>query len=231
MTLSDDFRFVNERIVACDNGRFPRALQFPNDLHELPGKFRVEVRRGLVGDDRRRVIDERPGDRNPLHFSSGQQFRLFPRAAGDRKEVEKLERPRLERPPPLAEGVGGQHDVLQRGDPLDEVELLEDEPERPAPHIREKALGQARDVAAGEHDPPRRGTRHAPDDAEEGGLAGAARPLEDGHLARLQGAADPVERDVLVMPAGVEDLADVLDFNHKKWSRMNRYSRESGNPF
>ena len=57
---------------------------------------------------------------------------------------------------------------------------------------------------------------HAADDAEQRGLARAARALEHGHLDRLDEQAHALERRELVRPPAVEDLGDGLELDHSR---------------
>lgn len=114
----------------------------------------------------------------------------------------------------LTAGVGGNHHILQRRDPPDEVELLEDESEGGAPDLRQESFREARDLPVEELDPPGCGSGHAPDKAQKRRLSGAARTLEDGHTLRLNGEVDPFDGRKLIGPALVEDFLDVEEFDH-----------------
>ena len=109
----------------------------------------------------------------------------------------------------LTAGVSRNHHILQRRDPLDEVELLEDESEGRTPDLRQESFRETRDLPVEELDPPGCGSGHASDEAQKRRLSGAARTLQNGHPMRLNGEVDPLDGGKLIGPALVEDFLDV----------------------
>ena len=102
---------------------------------------RVEVPRRLVGEDQRRLVDQRPGDADPLLLASGELARQMAQPLAQAHPAQRL----------LglaavghAVDVLGEHDVLQRGEVGDQMELLEDQADRPLPVARQLAAGEAR---------------------------------------------------------------------------------------
>ena len=97
---------------------------------------RVEVAGRLVGEDQRRLVDQRPGDAHPLLLAAGELARQVAQALPEAHPAQRL----------LGLAAVGhavdvlrQHDVLQRGEIGDEMELLEDQAHR--------ALAVARQLA------------------------------------------------------------------------------------
>ncbi len=78
------------------------------------------------------------------------------------------------------------------------------------PHSGKDLFGEPGHVAAVDHDAAGGRTRHAPDQAQEGRLAGAARPLEGHDLSPLDPHCDPVDRTHLVGPPRVVDLGGLF---------------------
>ena len=91
----------------------------------------------------------------------------------------------------VEEAVG---DVLQRGQPLDEVELLEHEADASTAHGGEAAIAEAADVdAVDAHATGRRALQGA-DDVEQRRLARARRPDDGDELALVDAQVEAVER-------------------------------------
>ena len=103
-----------------------------------------------------------------------------------------------------------QHDVVENRQVRDQVELLEDKTELSPAHLCEDLFGKLGHVAAVDHDAAGGRARHAPDQAQEGRLAGAARALEGHHLSPRHRHRHPVDRTHLVGPPRVVDLGGVF---------------------
>ena len=182
----------------------PLALEPLHDAHEFRRELRIQVCGGFVGDDHRRVVDQCPGDGHPLRFAPGEPFHFrvgFPRQF---KEVQEAQCAPLQRRPSLARRVGGQHDVFQGGEALDEIELLEYETEGAAPDFREKPLGQAGDFPAVEGDSSRGGSGHASQNAQKSCLPRAAGTFEGRHSARFDLQGNFIQCDEFVWLSSVE---------------------------
>jgi hypothetical protein len=116
-----------------------------------------------------------------------------------------------------AGGVGRQDHVVQRGEALDQIELLEDETEALAADLGQEALGQPGDVLAFQAHAALGRPRQAADDGQERGLARAAGAAQRRDFVGLDAQVDAVERPVLVVMALVEGLADGVKFDHLSW--------------
>ena len=209
-----DPRLIHEGVVAGNQDGFFVLLEPAQDFHQLQGEFGVQMGRGFVGDNDRRVIDQGPGNGHSLGFAARKPFDFGLRLLGDVEKVEKVQSPLLQNRMPFSAGVGRQHHVFQGGDSLDEVKLLEDEPKGFSADLGEKSFRQAGDLPADEEDPPGGGPGHAADEAEEGGLPRTAGPFEDRDLLRFDRQAHSLDSRKFVGLALVEDFADVLEFNH-----------------
>ena len=85
-------------------------------------------------------------------------------------------------------------DVLDRGQRRDQVELLEDEPERVAPQARELAVAHRHEVLALELDAPARRAVERAEQLQQRRLARAGRPGDDEELAVANLEVDAVDR-------------------------------------
>ena len=54
-----------------DQNRVPLGLQFQQQFGDRPGRRAIEIAGRLVGQQQRRLADQRPGDRHPLPFAAG----------------------------------------------------------------------------------------------------------------------------------------------------------------
>src|SRR5207247_4985175 len=93
-------------------------------------------------------------------------------------------------------------DVLERRESRDQVELLEDEPERAETQSRQLPIGERAEVAILEEHVSRARAVERTEELQERRLAGAALPLERDQLPLVDPEADAVDRaDRLVAAA------------------------------
>jgi len=83
-----------------------------------------------------------------------------------------------------ADGHEWKEHVVEHGEIFDELEILEDESDHPAPHHRPVLVAQARGGLAVDEDLAARGSGHRADEGEERRLPAAARPPQHDPLAR-----------------------------------------------
>ena len=175
--------------------RFSALRQVAEQLEDLPRRPGVEVRGRLVGEQDRRARRRGRGRWRPA--ASG---RPRGRAAGNasgrrgrRRRAPARPRSRAARPfTPL--DVERVLDVLERGQRGEEVELLEDEADRPPADRREAASGASGSTSSPSTTTrPERRREDAAEDREERRLAGARRPLERDDLAALQREGDAAQ--------------------------------------
>ena len=129
-------------------------------------RLRVEVPGGLVGEHDRRVVDERPRERDALLLAAGQLVRHPAGGVGQPEALDELAAALQG----ARRGVGqarGQRDVLLARQLRDEVEELEHEPDPPSPQPR-------RDRARSDRRRARRPARSSPPRPCRGRRAGAA---------------------------------------------------------
>ena len=109
----------------------PRSLpQAPEDLHHFVAGRRVEVAGGLVGEQERRLRDQRAGNGHALLLAAGELVGMMVRAVGEPHRVERRHRafaPLGRLDDALARVEQRQLDVLERRGARQQVEALEDE--------------------------------------------------------------------------------------------------------
>ena len=132
--------------------------------------------------------------------------------------------PRAPARSPRPRDVGAELDVLQRRQPGEQVEGLEDEADPAAPEGRQRRAGRAGDVLAGHHDPPLGGRVEGADEVEQRRLAAARGPQHHDELA-------PVDRQVDVLegadrrvahPVAARDPLERDQVAHARGSRVGR---------
>ena len=106
----------------------------------------VEIAGGLVGQQDRRIVGERAGDRDALLFAAGELRRIVMAASRQPDFVEQRAAPRCRHRP--AGNLHRHQDVLERRQRRDQVEELEDEADLLAAQPREAVLVELRDVHA-----------------------------------------------------------------------------------
>src|SRR5207253_7951665 len=199
-------------------GRHRRAERFEHGCRGL----RVEARHRLVGQDDLGVLRERARDGDALLLAAGQLVRA---RAGPVEEADRVQASKRQLAIGTGEGaqahaprrhLGQAADlhVLQRGQPADQVELLEDQRQLSA---RQAELARALpDVAPGDVDRAAVGSREPGEAAKEGGLARAARaeyrdeltgPHREGDLGQRRDR----RRVALGQPLGVGDEAVAVE--------------------
>ncbi len=178
------------------------VVEVPQPLAELCSYPRVERAERLVEEQDLRLGCESSGERHPLSLPAGELGRV---AVSERLELDEAKEHvdpfadlRL-RPLAHPEPEG---DVVAHGHVLERCVVLEHEAD--VPLLRRERGG----VAARERDRPGVGPFEPGDDAEEGGLARAARPEESGQRPALDLERDVVERDEVA-----EALRDVGDLD------------------
>ena len=95
------------------------------ERQQLPGRARIEVAGGFVGEDEFGAADQRPGTGDPLLLTTGHFTGTMREAIGDPERFDEMVKPRLVDLHPSE--VERKRDVLGRGQRRDEVEGLEHE--------------------------------------------------------------------------------------------------------
>ena len=125
----------------------------------------------------------------------------------------------------LPQGIGWQQDIFGDGDALDQVELLKDESEGPAPYLRQEPFGQACYLYFGriavleepivseqlspKGDTARRRPRHAADEAEERRLSRSAGTFQDRDPVFFQGEFHTAHGNKFVRTSDIKSLSHI----------------------
>ena len=81
-------------VVGDEDDRPARGVELVEERHDLGAGVAVEVAGRLVGEDERRLGDERPGDGDALLLAAGQLGRLVVEAVAQAEPLERGRRPR-----------------------------------------------------------------------------------------------------------------------------------------
>ncbi len=137
------------------------------------------------------MVDQRPGERDPLLFAARQLAGHRTLAALQAQFGEQLGTG-------LASGLGGgageqggQFDVVGDGEVGDQVEELEDDADAAAPENRPAGLAVLVDPLTAQPQLPAVGPLEAADQVQQRGLAGSRRPGDRDELARVDGQVHP----------------------------------------
>ena len=194
-----------------DDGHSVLRVEALEHVYYLLAGAAVQVSGGLVGQQDRGLLGQRPGYAHPLLLAAGQLRRPVLDPVSQADAVQGVEGPS---PPVLPVAVEHrQLDVLQRAQTGQQAVGLEDEPDLPVPDLREAVVAERADVPTLEPVHPGRRDVETTYDVHQGGLA-RARGTHDGHqLAPLYGDGDAVEGGD-VHAAHPIDLGDLLDLYH-----------------
>ena len=170
----------------------------------------VQVAGGLVGQDDFRIVDQRAGNGHALLLAAGELRGQVMRAIGQADPIER--RARFDLVGHAVE-VLRQHDVLERRQVGDEMELLEDEADgfgAKAGQLGARQRGRVDRTDA--HGAVGR-LIEATEDIQQGGLAGSRRSHDGDPLPGFHGKADAVERFDRRCPAAVVCFRDVFQLD------------------
>src|SRR5262249_6380361 len=166
----------------------------------------------LIGKQQLRSADDRARNRDPLALAAGELARTMCDPPG---ETDPRERFRCARPSLACADVLVQQakaDVLERGQRVEQEELLEDEADRPRAQRCYLVVCQLRDVATGDPHLAVAGPLERAHHVQHGGLSGPRRP-HDGDL--LAGADANVYVGERIDATGIP-LADVAQLDYRR---------------
>ena len=172
----------------------PSRCSDAEHVHDVRAVAAVEVARRLVGEDQRRIVDERARDRDALLLAARELVGVLLRARVEPHELEHLAH--------SSGPAGARHlliaqrqlDVLVDVEVGDQVKALEDEAHVPAAELGELVHGAARQILVAEYVAAARRSIDEPDDVEHRRLAAAGGSHHRDELAALDREIDAVER-------------------------------------
>ena len=163
--------------------RAAAVVQLGQQLDDGAAGAAVEVPRRLIGEDDRGVTDESAGDGDPLALAARQFARNGGRLGRRARQLQRLGgrlQPVPSSDPGVQQAVGH---VLEGRQALDEVELLEHEPDAAPAHGGQPGVAQRAHIDAIDAHRSRRRSLQCADDVEQRRLAGARRTDDDRELA------------------------------------------------
>src|SRR5262249_15007624 len=172
---------------------------------------RVEIARGLVGQEQRRPPRDGAGHGYALLLAARELDGVVVRALREPDVGQEGARP-LESVL-LAAELEWNRDVLEGGQRGNQVEGLEDVADGVAAEARERILAEPGQLDSVHHDAPGRGPVEARDQAEQRGLAAARRPGDRDELAGRHLEED-LREHVHGAAAALETHADAADADH-----------------
>ena len=151
------------RVVRDDDERRARRVELAQQLDDRRAGLRVQRAGRLVGEDDRGLADERAGDRRALALAAGELGRVVVEAVAEADAVERLARALAALRARHAGVEQAAGDVVDRRQPVEEVELLEDEAHAARAQRRQLVVGGGGGVEAVDRSPrPRSGGRACP---------------------------------------------------------------------
>ena len=123
-----------------------------SSVEHFAARLRVEVARRLVGEQQRRVGDDRARDRDALLLPAGELPRIVLLAVAEADDVERGHHVLAALLLREVREQQRQLDVLERGEHRNQVVELEDEADVPRAPRGERALGQAADLGVADPD-------------------------------------------------------------------------------
>src|SRR5437016_10584923 len=162
-------------VVRHQNERRVRIrVQVEQQLTHAPAGGGVEISRGLVRKQHRRISYERPRERDALLLTAGELPRVVTRAVPQAHALKRLKRSAACVRPACQ--LERQHHVLECGQGGDEVEGLEDEPDALRPETRASVLVEPREIRALQQHAPGRWQVEPREQGQQSGLAGTGGP-------------------------------------------------------
>src|SRR5579884_35108 len=187
-------------------------VDLDQQLHDLPGSVRIEVARGLVGDQDQRRMDERPGHGDPLLLAPRELVREAVLAVRKADKIQYGVHARLDNFP-VQDPVHLQRErhILAHGLVGQQLEILEHDADL-APEVRYLLLLEAPDILVVDEHAPAGRDLIADQQLDEGRFAGARGADQEGELALRDADVDIVQS---LDPPGV-DLAYPLENDHRR---------------
>ena len=196
-------------VVRRDEHGRAAGVDVTEQVHDLEREIRIEVAGGFIGQDERRLVDQRPRDRDALLLAAAELQGVRVHPVLEAQPLEHLEGPALLLHRRGAQHAGHEPDVVQHGLRRDQLEVLEDEADG-APVGLRLARRQLRQVPPRDFHRPFRRQLLPQQEPKQRRLAGAAGPGEEDEFSLFD--------DERHIPQGVDPAAvhlrEVRRFNH-----------------
>ena len=188
-------------VVGDDEHGRAGAVDPVEQLHDPDRRLGVEVAGRLVGEQKRRVVDERAGDRDALLLAARELVGVVVDLRLQADQPEDLGHLAADLRARLADHLQRVGDVVVHGAVREQLEVLEHGPD-PAPQVGRAVGGHRVDVLAGDLDGAGGGLDLADQHLDQRRLAAAGRAGDEGELAATDLEREVLERDVA---AGIDD--------------------------
>ena len=199
-----------------DDG-LPELVEPLKDREDLRARVGVEVPRRLVREDHRRIVEQRPRDRDALLLSAGELARAVPHPIAEADLPKRREGARAAIMS-IAAVHEGQLDVLDGVEAREEVERLEDEADVLVADRGELVVGQLADVLARQLVRAGVGDVEAAEHVHQRRLARTRRAHDRDEFAGVDievDAGEGVHLDLLTDAVGLGDAAQVHHRPHR----------------
>lgn len=168
-----------------------RGALLLQQVEELVAAVCVQCGGGLVGNDDARAANQGAGHRHPLLLSHGKFGDVAPGQTLFIEPQSRQQTPRFGGRFPFgrcalfaaAGKAAGQQNVVEHGQVGNQIEHLKDETDGVRPQAVPCRSGQRGEIGAGQVDLAMAGREHAAHEAEQGGLAAAARSTDEQTLS------------------------------------------------
>lgn len=190
----------------------PSQMDASEKEHDFFGEIRVQIARGLIGQEDEGVLDKCPGDGDTLLFAARQLEGVCISLSRQADGTQRLVCPFADEGPPFACHLQGQGDVLVDGPCGDELEVLENEPDLSSQQGKPASAYPAQIDTVDQY-LSARGTFGAEDQAEKGGLAGTAWPGDENERPLLD-----VQVKILKRQFAAETLMKMKQLYHLRES-------------
>src|SRR5579863_202874 len=187
--VGGDIRFMGDE----DDG-VAVLVQPPEERHDFLAGLRIEIAGGLVGEEDRRIVDERASDGHALALSAGKFVGFVHHAAGQVHLREGRFRTLQAFFGRRAVVDEGQLDVVKSGGPREQVERLKNEADFLVADVGEFVVVELADQAPGEPVASLARRVEAADQVHQCGLAGARRAHDGDVFALANFYVDAAER-------------------------------------
>ena len=160
----------------------PHVVDFLEDFHNVPRRFRVQVPRRFIGNEQQRPVDDGPGDGYALLFAAAEVLRQGIGLADQADQVEDIADTAADEAPRRFDDFHGKGHVFLSRLIGQEAEILEDDAHFTA-QIGHAVLGQLIDFNAVDEDRTPRWQFFIGQELDERRLAGTAGADDEDELA------------------------------------------------
>jgi len=197
------------QIVGGDHQRHPHVVEALEQAHDLQGELRIQVARGLIGDQQGRTTDDRPGDADALLLAAGQRLGHLFLPAQETHLIECRAHAPADLPRAGARDDQRQGHVVEYVAIEQQLVILEDHADV-APVTGYATPPHLREILVVHDDAPAGGTLDQRDQLQERALACAGMARDEDHLAIVH-----VQRESLQRVVTAVALGDILQVNHR----------------